>query len=140
MYLTYEDYKTLGGTLSETAFNDYEFLAETQVDYYTFNRLKNESELTYPDRLTRCMYELIKLIESKSNLLNPSVSAETGGVASAIASQSNDGVSISYNVVSANTIVDMSKNEICTTIMRCLDGVKNSLGQKLLYRGVYPGE
>ena len=41
MYLAYEDYQNMGGTLDETAFNDFEFEAETIVDWYTFNRLHN---------------------------------------------------------------------------------------------------
>lgn len=136
MYLTYVDYQSLGGTLSETAFNDYEFLAETQIDYYTFDRLRNEQEIDYPARLKRCVYEIIKLLDTQYSTLNPAMSEHAGTVTS----QSNDGVSISYNVVSANTVVDMSKREIRNVIRRCLDGETNSKGQKLLYRGVYPGE
>ena len=32
------------------------------------------------------------------------------------------------------------QDELQTTIQMYLNGVKNSLGQKLLYRGIYPGE
>ena len=34
MYLTYADYQNMGGTLDETAFNDFEYEAETIVNWY----------------------------------------------------------------------------------------------------------
>ena len=44
MYLTYDEYNTLGGqALEETAFNQLEFEARTQIDWWTFGRLKNQS-------------------------------------------------------------------------------------------------
>lgn len=67
MYLTYAEYTNMGGTLDETAFNDFEFEAESIVDWYTFNRLHNMT--TYPEKLKRCMYSLIKVTALKANLL-----------------------------------------------------------------------
>ena len=43
MYLTYAEYTNMGGTLSETTFNDYEFRAEALINYATFNRLANDA-------------------------------------------------------------------------------------------------
>ena len=40
-YLTYEEYRALGGTLDLTSFNLLEFEARRQIDIKTFNRLKN---------------------------------------------------------------------------------------------------
>ena len=40
-YLTYEDYKALGGTLDLTPFNLLEFEARRRIDIKTQNRLKN---------------------------------------------------------------------------------------------------
>ena len=141
MYLSYEDYQNMGGTLDETAFNNIEFEAECIVNWYTFDRLKNET--TYPDELGKCMYALIKLIIQKSASLYGQGGAD-GGVAFAVAgtytSQSNDGVSTSYNVLSASDMLKSSEKEMGNTIKMYLNGVVNSLGRKLLYRGLYPGE
>ena len=139
MYLLYSEYVNMGGTLDETLFNELEFEAEAQVDWYTFNRLQNEKEL--PERLKRCMYALINLIYKvqQASLLGDDGSGDSS-INAAVASQSNDGVSISYNVVSAKDAVELSKSEIENTIQKYLQGVMNSLGRKVLYRGLYPGE
>ena len=139
MYLLYSEYVNMGGALDETLFNELEFEAETQVDWYTFNRLQNETEL--PERLKRCMYALINLIYKvqQASLLGDDGSGDSS-INAAVASQSNDGVSISYNVVSASEAVELSKQEIEGTIQKYLQGVMNSLGRKVLYRGLYPGE
>lgn len=139
MYLLYSEYTNMGGTLDETLFNELEFEAEAQVDWYTFNRLQNETEL--PERLKRCMYALINLIYKvqQASMLGDDGSGDSS-INAAVASQSNDGVSISYNVVSAKDAVELSKSEIEDTIQKYLQGVMNSLGRKVLYRGLYPGE
>lgn len=139
MYLLYSEYQNMGGTLDETLFNELEFEAETQVDWYTFNRLRNEEE--YPERLKRCMYALISLIYrvQQASMLGDDGSGDSN-INAAVASQSNDGVSISYNVMSAHDVVESSKSEIESIIQRYLQGVMNSLGRKVLYRGLYPGE
>ena len=140
MYLSYEDYTNMGGTLAETDFNNIEFEAECIVNWYTFDRLKNET--TYPDELGKCMFALIKLIIQKASLYGDSGS--DGGVAFAVAgtytSQSNDGVSTSYNILSANEMLKSYDKELRQTIQMYLQGVVNALGRSLLYRGLYPGE
>lgn len=138
MYLTYEEYQNMGGTLTETAFNDFEFQARAQVDWYTFNRLQNED--TYGEAVKRCIYHLISVLQSKASASLPGSDSNDGTVVAGVASQSNDGVSISYNVLSASEAVKVAKEEIKETIEMYLQGVMNSLGQKVLYRGVYPNE
>lgn len=140
MYLTYLEYKTYGGTLDETTFNDIEFEAQTIVDWYTFNRLQNETE--FPEAVKRCVYKIMQYIQAQSSVngIGDPNSASTDGVGAGVASQSNDGVSISYNILSAQAVVDNSKAEIEQTIQQYLSCVKNSLGRKVLYRGVYPDE
>lgn len=139
MYLLYDEYKSMGGKLDETLFNELEFLAEAKVDWYTFNRLQNETEL--PERLKRCMYALVNLIYKvqQASMLGDDGSGDSS-INAAVASQSNDGVSISYNVVSAQQAVELSEKEIQDIIEQGLQGVMNSLGRKVLYRGLYPGE
>jgi len=139
-YLTYEQYTSYGGTVEQTTFDDLEFEARSIIDWYTFNRLQGETE--FPEAVTRCMYRLIQFIQLRaaaSTLPTEDGTSVTGGIAG-IASQSNDGVSISYNVMSAKDILESSSTEMEQLIQRYLQGVKNSLGRKLLYRGFYPDE
>lgn len=139
MYLTYSDYQSFGGTLDETTFNDLEFEASAVVDWYTFNRL--QAEENPPVALKRCMYKLIQYIIAQQQVSGiAGDSASNGGVAAGIASQSNDGVSASYNILSARDVVENSKTEMGQIIKQYLSAVVNSLGQKVLYRGLYPNE
>lgn len=141
MYLTYDEYMTMGGNaLEETAFQQLEFEARTVIDWWTFNRLQKEE--TYPEAVKRCMFRLVSLIRDKqaSMIVNVSTNAEISNVQVGIASESNDGVSTSYNTLSAKDAVDAIQDAIKDTITMYLTGVKNSLGHRLLYRGVYPNE
>lgn len=139
MYLTYTEYQNMGGTLDETTFNDYEFEAEATINWYTFNRLKKDT--TFPDEVKRCMYTLIRLIEDKAKAMALDGTDESGsGMVAGIASQSNDGVSISYNTLSAKDMLDASKAQAEDCVKKYLQGVMNELGKKLLYRGLYPDE
>lgn len=138
-YLTYEEYQSYGGSLDETTFNDLAFEAEAKINWVTFNRLKDMEEI--PEEVKRLMYRLISLIEAKRMATSPvdnsdSASAITAG----IASQSNDGVSISYNVLSARDVLDQYDKDVKTYISQYLQDVTNDLGRKVLYRGLYPGE
>ena len=157
MYLSYEEYQNMGGTLDETAFNDFEFEAECIINWYTFDRLKNETE--WPTEVKRCMYKLIGLAKLKADAMTLGSQTTqqttddgqghtvttTTTTMSAIASQSNDGVSISYNSVSASQIFEKLSpftkgGEIEGIVKMYLQGVVNSLGRKVLYRGLYPNE
>jgi len=140
MYLTYEEYQSMGGTLNEATFNDYCFEAEAKINWYTFNRLKKDT--TFPEEVKRCVYKLIKLLQDAAAALVVSGDDNGGlnGAVAGIASQSNDGVSISYNTLSARDMLEASQNQVTTTIEQYLNGVTNELGKKLLYRGLYPDE
>ena len=137
MYLTYEEYKDMGGTLNETAFNNVEFEARALIDWYTFNRLQND--IIYPEAVKRCVFNLVNIAGKKQQAFSLGQDNE-GNITSAISSQSNDGVSISYNTMNASEAFKVSKNEMITVINQYLQGVTNELGRKLLYRGLYPGE
>ena len=127
----------MGGTLDETAFDDFEFEAECQVNYWTFNRLKNDTE--YPEALKRVIYKLIQVAQDKQNSLTTGNSTDGTGTAM-VSSQSNDGVSVSWNVMSATQLFDYLKDETEDIIRKGLYGVRNELGQKVLYRGIYSNE
>ena len=154
MYLTYEEYQSYGGTLDETTFNDYEFEAEVLIDWYTFNRLQKEDAV--PERVKRCVNKLIDLAKLKADMLimgKRVVSQTVDGVTTTtetsgnIIAQTNDGVSIQYSELRASELFNLLNggNEfqpgiISDTINKYLYGVTNSLGQRVLYRGIYPNE
>lgn len=152
MYLSYEDYQNMGGTLDETTFNNFEYEAECIINWYTFNRLKGEAEI--PEEVARCTNALIGLLKLKADAMMlgsqtiTTVDEETTKTvitSAAIASQSNDGVSISYNTVNASDIVKSLRpfevgGEVSNAIKVYLYGVTNSLGKRLLYRGLYADE
>ena len=149
IYLEYEKYQELGGTLDETTFNEFAFDATGIIDWYTFGRLRNEEEL--PKEIAPLMYKLIKILVEKERALqlanDPSTGSSSGEsgktvtpIGKSIVSQSNDGVSVSYNVVNATSAYDIRDKQISRAIYMALDGVYNSLGRGLLYRGLYPGE
>lgn len=139
-YLTYEEYVSMGGTEIESMFNRYEFEAESLVNWYTFDRLLNETE--YSDKVKMCMYRLIELIAEKYNTLNASdPNANTSNpITGQIMSQSNDGVETTYAILSSYNLLTFCKKEIEDVINYNLRGALNSLGRNLLYRGYYPGE
>ena len=139
MYLTYAEYKAMGGKLDEITFNDYEFEAEAKVNWYTFNRLKNDT--VFPEEVKRCVYRLIKLIEDMNKASTIDGTGEnSAGMVAGIASQSNDGVSISYNTLSAKDMLENAQAQVEATINQYLTYVTNELGKKVLYRGMYPDE
>lgn len=139
-YLTYAEYTEMGGNLIETTFNDLSFEAESVINWYTFNRLKNE--VTVPTEVKKLMYRLIQMINAKqiASAIPLADGSSTSGASAGITGQSNDGVSISYNVISANEVVANSKKEMEEMVKMYLQGVTNSLGRKVLYRGLYPNE
>lgn len=147
MYLTYEQYEEMGGTLDDTIFNSFEYEAETIVNWYTFNRLRGEE--TYPEELPRCMYRLIELLKLRADamILGKLEGGSNDGSDEGlyIKSQSNDGVSVSYNSINASDLFkDLSftakGNPFETTVFRYLQGVRNSKNKRLTYRGLYPDE
>ena len=139
MYLTYDEYIDMGGAeIEETAFKQIEFEARSVVDWWTFNRLQKEE--TYPEAVKRCVFRLVQLINDKQKAMMIDSQSSDGAVKAGIASESNDGVSTSYNTLSAKEAVDTLQKEVESTIRMYLSGVKNSLGYLLLYRGVYPNE
>ena len=139
-YLSYEQYQELGGTLNETRFEELAFEATSEIDWYTFDRLENFEII--PEEVQRCMFYLIKLLKEQSDALMPDFVAttENTGIDKTIASQSNDGVSISYNVLSASESAEQAKQKTESVISKYLGNVKDSLGRRILYRGLYPDE
>lgn len=140
MYLLYSEYQSMGGVLNEATFNDMEREARHIVDYYTYGRLKRDTSVSAD--VKECMYSIIKLVAANSSSLGV-VTDENGNLTGAskdVSSYSNDGVSISYNQISAADAFDKRKDEIQKCIQYSLAYAVNEAGRKLLYKGVYPDE
>lgn len=91
-YLTYQEYKALGGTLDEMPFNLLEFNARKKIDERTFGRLINKGQEYKEVKL--CVYNMITTLNSYS-------SYDTQN--KAISSESTDGYSISYGTPQKST-------------------------------------
>lgn len=91
-YLTYQEYKTLGGTLDEMPFNLLEFNARMKIDERTFGRLVDKGQEYKEVKL--CVYNMITTLNSYSSYdtQNKAVSSET-----------TDGYSISYGTPQKST-------------------------------------
>ena len=85
-YLSYEEYKSLGGTLGEMPFNILELKARQVINERTQNRLKNIAEI--PQEVKICVYDLINTM-NKYNLSNNSTSSN-------VSSENIDGYSVTY--------------------------------------------
>ena len=116
-YLTYDEYKALGGLLDQTPFNLLEFEARKEIDKYTFNRLVNLE--TQNQEVKLCIYSLIEQISSNKANLN------------GVASESTDGYSISYTSQNNAEISQKTQNTIETYLINC----KLADGTPYLYRG-----
>lgn len=148
MYLTYEEYTDMGGTLDEAAFNDLEFDAESTVNWYTFNRLKRTewAKVLESEELKRCMYQLIRLKAAENELLASSGGGAGWGIGwskeAGITEESNDGVTTKYNTASAGDLLAFFKGSktVNDVVQQYMGSIVNDLGRNILFRGVYPGE
>lgn len=144
MYLEYPEYRKMGGTLDETTFNNFEFEAECTINWYTFNRLIGET--TVSEKVKKLTYRLIQLAQLNQEAMTlgkPITGEASKGAVGAVTSQSNDGFSTVYNSLSAADALSasaLSSEKVKTLIRSYLQGEVNSLGRKLLYRGLYPNE
>jgi len=126
-YLTYEEYKELGGTLDLTPFNLLEFEARKKIDIRTQNRLVGQE---IPEEVKLCEYAMINSINNYSS--TTSEVANKGNVAS----ESTDGYSVSYLTSAQISEVIKSKNAELEDIMRnyLLGVIVND--EHIMYAGV----
>lgn len=108
-YLTYSEYKVLGGQLDQTPFNLLEYDVRKEIDKQTLGRLVNLEEQR--EEVKMCVWELINLQQSINN-----------------------GVDISGNVVNY-TNREIAKTKV-DTIRRYLLNCELEDGTRYLYRGV----
>ena len=129
-YLTYEEYRTLGGTLDLTSFNLLEFESRRKIDIRTQNRLKNISSNDLPQEVKLCIYKMINSISNYNKTSNNVF--DKGNVAS----ENIDGYSVSYTTTKEASEIAKSKNAELDDIMR--EYLINVIvdGQHIIYLGV----
>lgn len=127
-YLTYIEYKALGGTLEETPFNLLEFESRKQIDEKTQFRLKDVDASEIPNEVKLCDFKLINSIENYIETLS---NANNG-----VESENIDGYSVKY--ISATNVKEViqSKNaELVDIITTELYGVIVN-DEHIIYAGV----
>ena len=107
-YLTYNEYKSLGGTLDQNSFSLLEYNARKEIDLRTRNRLKGLE--TIPEDVKLCVYNLINTLQIYVQ------ESSVGKVSEKVGNYSVD-----YG--SANEIVQSKKTEIDDIILSDLYGV-----------------
>lgn len=123
MYLTYDEYKKYGGTLSEADFTVLEFKCRKRIDRLTDCRVQNMKSV--PEAVKLCMMSLIKMentVGIEAQVENPVVT-----------SYNTDGYSESYGKALGASEASQEMNK---TVLSMLYGELDDNSVPLLYRGV----
>lgn len=124
MYLTYNDYVTMGGQLSSAAYTRFELMSRKQIDAATFGRLTDLQ--TQSDTVEGLMFELVNINEQH-------VSAVSGGDVKKSESVGDYSVSYAGSCVSDSASLNAAVADLIDTY---LSGETTSDGVPLLYCGV----
>lgn len=126
-YLTYEEYKGLGGALSEMPFNLLEFEVRKRIDNRTQNRIKNMS--SKPEEVKLCVNAMI-------NTLVQYVVDSSKGINKNVASESIDGYSVSFITGSqVQEAIKSKKSELEDIMQTYLGDIRTSENIPVLYLG-----
>lgn len=121
-YLTYQEYKGLGGTLDLTPFNVLEFEARRRIDELTYNRLVGGENI--PDEVKMCEFAIInKVLKAYDEEISRGKTSESVG-----------SYSVSYNS-DIKKLIEDKRIEIQDIISTDLFGVVYN-GEHILYGGV----
>lgn len=123
VYLTYDEYKSLGGSAPATDFALLEFKARKRIDYLTASRVQNMAQV--PQAVKMCMLSIITV--------DSAAGAEAQATKPVVTSFNTDGYSESYG--KAMNVQDASAS-IARIIKTGLSGETDDNGVPLLYRGV----
>ena len=127
-YLTYEEYRALGGTLDLMSFNVLEYEVRRKIDIRTQDRLKNLDII--PQEVKMCENRMINSVESYINSIK-SIDNNNGKT-----SVSTDGYSESYTTpMQIKQIVDSKKSELEDIMRSYLIGV-NANNEHIMFAGV----
>lgn len=126
-YLTYDEYKGLGGTLSEMPFNILEFEARKKIDNRTQNRIKYMN--SNPEEVKLCVNAMI-------NTLAQYVIDNSKGINKNVASESIDGYSVSFITGSQiQEAIKSKKSELEDIMQTYLGDIRTSDNIPVLYLG-----
>lgn len=124
-YLTYNEYKALGGSLDITPFNLLEFEARRIIDSRTLQRLHGINKI--PQEVKMCMFSLVNTINGYANQSQTSKN---------ISSESVGSYSVSYITGTQIQETINSKNaELTDIVVTYLTGVVVN-GEHIIYCGV----
>lgn len=124
-YLTYDEYKRMGGELEETEFTTKEQEAEMEINFQTDRRLVTDTAI--PQEVKNLVFDLVDLINRKAVY-------ETSGTGTMLSS-SNDGVTATYAKQTAQEFLDGYDGSLKKLITKYLYGLTNQAGESLIYRG-----
>ena len=126
-YLTYNEYKGLGGTLSEMPFNILEFETRKRIDNRTQNRINNMN--SKPDEVKLCVNAMI-------NTLVQYVVDNSKGINKNVASESIDGYSVSFITGSqVQEAIKSKKSELEDIMQTYLENTRTRDNVPVLYLG-----
>lgn len=126
-YLTYEEYRALGGTLDLTPFNLLEFESRRLIDTRTQNRLKNVDNI--PQEVKLCEFKMINNINGYTKSIDKAINEN-------VKSENTDGYSVTYATTSdIEEIIKSKSAELNDTINNYLLGVVVN-GEHIMYAGV----
>lgn len=123
-YLSYEEYKALGGILDLTPFKLLEFEARRKIDLRTDNRLVNLEINDVPDEVKLCIYKMIDdVLKAYNEQVNRGKTSESVG-----------SYSVTYNS-DMKEIIKSKNTELNDLILSELNDVIVN-GENILYCGV----
>lgn len=127
-YLTYDEYKALGGTQSEMPFNLLEFEARKKIDNRTQNRIKYMN--SKPEEVKLCVNAMI-------NTLVQYAVDSSKGINKNIASESIDGYSVNFITGSqVQEAIKSKKSELEDIMQIYLGDIRTSDNIPVLYLGI----
>ena len=126
-YLTYEEFMTLGGTISKMPFNILEFETRNRINNRTQNRINNMKDK--PQEVKLCVNAMI-------NTLAQYIADSSKGINKNIASESIDGYSVSFITGSqVQEAIKSKKSELEDIMQTYLGDIRTRDNIPVLYLG-----
>ena len=123
-YLTYDEYLSYGGTMSENDFPVAEFKARSRIDRMTLARV--QAMQTVPEEVKMAMMVILK-VDSK-------YSADAMSDSAIVSAFNTDGYSESYGGIAEQS--DNAQTQLNQQLSKMLFGVTDDYGIPLVYRGL----
>lgn len=123
-YLTYDEYLSYGGTMSENDFPVAEFKARSRIDRMTLARVQAMQEV--PEEVKMAMMVILK-VDGK-------YSADAMSDSAIVSAFNTDGYSESYGGIAEQS--DNAQTQLNQQLSKMLFGVTDDYGIPLVYRGL----